>query len=144
MGLAWRKGLSAIMADSDGPAAGAWAAFEKAYDGWPVLLYLLVGHEGGVLGAVVGGGGTADEIAARAGSDPRMTLEWLRVMTVAGFVDVNQHGQVFTARPDLGEILDLPGIDSPAGIAAAIFRRTRHAHARQWARRAALGRLPRA
>ena len=111
------------MTDADTTAAGAWAAFEKAYDGWQVLLFLLVGHEAGVLAAVVGGGGTAEEVAARAGSDPRMTLEWLRVMTVAEFVDVDEQGQIFTARPDLDQILDLPGVDSAAAIGSAIFRR---------------------
>lgn len=110
------------MTDDDG--AGAWTVFEAAYDGWQTMLYLLVGHEGGVLAAVVSGPGTAEEIAARAGSDPRMTLEWLRVMTVAGFIDVDDDGLVFTARAELDEISDLPGIDTPAGIGAAMFRRT--------------------
>jgi len=107
----------------DEAATGAWATFEKAYHGWQVLFHLLAGHEGGLLAAIVSGSGSAGEIATRAGRDPRMTLEWLRAMTVSGFVDVDEKGVVFTARSELDEIQDLPGIDSPAGIMAAVFRR---------------------
>jgi SAM-dependent methyltransferase len=108
---------------TDPPASpSAWTAFETAYDGWQSLLFLVVGHEAGTLAALLQGPATAVELAARAGSDPRMTLEWLRVMTVTGYVDVDDTGTVFAARPGLDEIHDVPGVDTPAGVVGAILR----------------------
>jgi SAM-dependent methyltransferase len=50
------------------------------------VILLQVGRQTGLLDAVLAGGGTADDIAARAGADPRNADEWLRGMTVAGYL----------------------------------------------------------
>lgn len=119
----WWVTDDADTAGADPPApSSAWPAFETAYDAWQSLLFLLVGHEAGTLAALLRGPATAEMVADRAGSDPRMTLEWLRVMTVTGFVDVDDTGTVFAARPGLDEIHDVPGADTPAGVVGAILR----------------------
>jgi len=50
------------------------------------VILLQVGRQTGLLDAVLAGGGTATDIAGRAGSDLRNTDEWLRGMTVAGYL----------------------------------------------------------
>lgn len=52
--------------------------------GWYALTMLGVGARSGLLDALVEGPGTTEEIAQRAGVDPRNALEWLRALTVAG------------------------------------------------------------
>ncbi len=119
----WWVTDDADTAGADPPApSSAWPAFETAYDAWQSLLFVVVGHEAGTLAALLRGPATAEMVADRAGSDPRMTLEWLRVMTVTGFVDVDDTGTVFAARPGLDEIHDVPGADTPAGVVGAILR----------------------
>jgi 2-polyprenyl-3-methyl-5-hydroxy-6-metoxy-1,4-benzoquinol methylase len=103
-------------------AAKAWEIFGKAWLGTQLVITRLVpGYRSGLLAAVVAEPGTAEQLAARAGTDPRMTLEWLRAMTVDGLLD-HEKG-VFAARPELDEILEVPGIDSPADIVAATIDR---------------------
>jgi SAM-dependent methyltransferase len=50
------------------------------------MLLLGLGRRTGLLDAAVAGPGTADEIAARAGVDPRNAREWLAGMTAAGYL----------------------------------------------------------
>ncbi len=50
------------------------------------MLLLGLGRRTGLLEAAVAGPGTADEIAARAGVDPRNAVEWLAGMTAAGYL----------------------------------------------------------
>src|SRR5436190_22850925 len=47
---------------------------------------LQIGRRTGLLDAVLAEGGTAQEIGDRAGADPRNADEWLRGMTVAGYL----------------------------------------------------------
>jgi SAM-dependent methyltransferase len=59
------------------------------------VLLLQIGRRVGLLDAVLAGGGTAADIAVRAGTDPRNTDEWLRGMTVAGYLTYEDDGGVF-------------------------------------------------
>jgi SAM-dependent methyltransferase len=99
--------------ENDAPAS-AWEVFGPAFEGWQLVQRLVVGDRSGLLAALCAGPGTADEIAARSGTDPRLTLEWLRVVTVAGLADL--HEGVFTGCPGLDELHEVPGVDSPVGI----------------------------
>ena len=101
------------MSEQQAPAS-AWDAFGPAYAGWQLVQRLVVGERSGLLAALCAGPGTAAEIAERAGTDPRLTLEWLRVMTVGGLSDF--HDGVFTPSPDLAQLHEVPGVDSPVGI----------------------------
>lgn len=47
---------------------------------------LQIGRRTGLLDAVLADGGTAEEVGDRAGADHRNTAEWLRGMTVAGYL----------------------------------------------------------
>ncbi len=108
------------MAEDVAPAS-AWEAFGPAYAGWQLVQRLVVGERSGLLAALCAGSGTAAEIADRAGTDPRLTLEWLRVMTVGGLSDFRDG--VFVASPDLAELHEVPGIDSPVGIVSEALDR---------------------
>ena len=50
------------------------------------LVLLGLGRRTGLLDAVLAAGGTAEELAARAGVDARNADEWLRGMTAAGYL----------------------------------------------------------
>jgi SAM-dependent methyltransferase len=52
--------------------------------GWYAMTALAVGSRTGLLDALVDSPGTAEQIASRAGVDPRNAVEWLRAMTAAG------------------------------------------------------------
>ncbi len=54
--------------------------------GWLSFWLLATGHRVGLLDAVRSGGGTAAEVAARAGTHERSTYEWLAGMTAAGYL----------------------------------------------------------
>ncbi len=108
------------MPDQSTPAS-AWDAFGLAFAGWQLVQRLVVGERSGLLAALCAGPGTAAEIADRAGTDPRLTLEWLRVMTVGGFSDVRDG--VFVATPDLEQLHEVPGVDSPVGIVSEALDR---------------------
>lgn len=98
----------------DAAPADAWDAFGPAYDGWQLVQRLVVGERSGLLAALCAGPGTAAEIAERADADPRLTLEWLCVMTVGG---LSEHRDgVFAPCTGLSELHDVPGVDSPMGI----------------------------
>jgi SAM-dependent methyltransferase len=47
---------------------------------------LQIGRRSGLLDAVLAEGGTAPQVAERAGADPRNAAEWLRGMTAAGYL----------------------------------------------------------
>ena len=51
------------------------------------IILLQIGRQTGLLTAVLAGGGSADEIAGRAGVDSRNADEWLRGMTAAGYLE---------------------------------------------------------
>ncbi|MFL6176654.1 MAG: class I SAM-dependent methyltransferase [Ornithinibacter sp.] len=108
------------MADDVAPPS-AWDAFGAAYQGWQLVQRLVVGERSGLLAALCAGPGTAEEIADRAGTDPRLTLEWLRVMTVGGLSDVRD--RTFTARPGLNQLHRVPEVDSPVGIVSEALDR---------------------
>ncbi len=54
--------------------------------GWYSMTMLALGSRTGLLDTISEGSGTAEEIGARAGVDPRNCLEWLRALTAAGHV----------------------------------------------------------
>lgn len=112
------------MSGSDEAAPSAWAAFERAHDARADLVVLLAGFRAGLLAAVVDDPGTSDELARRVGTDPRLTTEWCRAMTVAGFLDVDASGTVFGPRTGLAQVLDVAGVDSPVAVEAALVERT--------------------
>lgn len=104
-------------ADDTGPDP-VWTVFDRAWSGTELLLHLATGHRAGLLDAVVAGPGRAEEIAARAGTDPRMSLEWCRAMTVGGLLDAE--GDVFSARDGLDQLVNLADVDSPVDILATL------------------------
>ena len=61
--------------------------------GWLAFWLLMLGHRTGLLAAVRAGGGSAEEVAARAGTALRPTEEWLAGMTAAGYL--SHYGGVF-------------------------------------------------
>ncbi|MDL9980547.1 class I SAM-dependent methyltransferase [Microbacterium sp. ASV49] len=83
-------------------------------DGVPLLLQHLsgmfavqvvaIGARSGALSALADGGGTAGEIAARAGLDERNTAQWLRAMTAAGHA--RHDDGAFALEPQTRAVLD--------------------------------------
>lgn len=83
-------------------------------EGLPLLLQHLsgmfamqvvaIGARSGALSALADGGGTAGEIAARAGLDERNTAQWLRAMTAAGHA--RHDGGAFALEPQTRTLLD--------------------------------------
>jgi hypothetical protein len=71
--------------------------------GWYATNALALGHRSGLLAALLDGGGTAADIAARAGVDRRNALEWLRAVTAAGHV--GHEDGFFRATPGLAGVL---------------------------------------
>jgi len=109
---------------SDQPAHDAWAALDTAFDGYcAMVLGVAVGSASGLLAALAQGPGTAAEVAARAAADERLVLEWLRMMTVAGFADFDQGA--FIPRPGLQEMVEVPGVGRLADTVAARVGRTK-------------------
>ena len=84
-------------------------------------LCITLGHETGLLVELAQGGTTADQLAVRAGSDPRMTLEWCRCMTVAGFASYADG--TFTPADGLADIVKDDGSGSMAEIYASAVQR---------------------
>ncbi len=100
----------------------AMEAFDRVYAGRMITnVGLVVGHESGLLARLALGPGTATEVAADVGTDPRMTLEWLRVMTVGGFATFA--ADVFTPVEGLAELLVIPGVGSRIELFVAGVRR---------------------
>jgi hypothetical protein len=54
-------------------------------NGYSAIALLSLGHRSGLLAALLEGGGTATEIANRAGTHERSTEEWLAGLTAAGY-----------------------------------------------------------
>jgi SAM-dependent methyltransferase len=98
------------------------AALDRAFTGrWSSGLGLQVGHDSGLLPVFAASPGTAAEVAQRAGSDPRMTEAWLRVMVLAGFAE---HADgVFTPAPGLDEFAGDGSPETQAGAFAAMMAR---------------------
>ena len=82
--------------------------------GWYAMTALAVGARTGLLPALEAGG-TVEEIGARAGADPRNTLEWLRVLTAAGHAVVDE-GR-FSISPETAMVM---GPDFPIDARAII------------------------
>ncbi len=55
--------------------------------GYFSIVLLQIGHDSGLLAAVLDGGGTPDDVARRAGVDRRNAAEWLSGMTAAGHLE---------------------------------------------------------
>ena len=93
------------MVQGESPDAGE--ALERAWAGLAAaVLGVALGQETGLLAELASGPATADEVAARAGTDPRMTLEWLRVMVVSGFA--THADGVFGPAEGLDRLTDVP------------------------------------
>lgn len=79
-----------------------------------LVLGLVLGYDTGLLDALLAGPTTAGDLADRIGTDRRMTLEWLRVMVVAGFAE---HADgVFRPRTGLAEAMNPSGVGSRAEL----------------------------
>lgn len=63
-----------------------YPGFVQHLFGWYAITMLALGARTGLLEALLSGGGSAEEISQRAGTDPRNTLEWLRALTASGHV----------------------------------------------------------
>ncbi|CAA9300056.1 MAG: hypothetical protein AVDCRST_MAG26-4730 [uncultured Chloroflexia bacterium] len=93
-----------------GPAPQAMAGMQRLMDhfaGYFAVSVLGLGHRSGLLAALLEGGGTAEQIAARAGAHDRSAEEWLAALTAAGYVRHDQgsfslvEGQDAVFRPGL-------------------------------------------
>jgi ubiquinone/menaquinone biosynthesis C-methylase UbiE len=74
--------------DDDGPSGAGAAGMERLLshlNGYSAVTLLSLGHRCGLLAALLEGGGTAAEVARRAGTHERSTEEWLAGMTAAGY-----------------------------------------------------------
>lgn len=70
------------------PSAAALEGMERLMghlNGYFAAVMLGLGHRSGLLAVLLEGGGTAAELATRAGTHPRSTEEWLAGMTAAGY-----------------------------------------------------------
>ena len=100
------------------------------------MTLLQIGRRTGLLDAVLAEGGTAQEIGDRAGADHRNADEWLRGMTVAGYL-THSDGRFDATRDDRGRpsgpvpvLRDLdPG--RALGSAAGVRRRGRRSAVRR-------------
>ena len=71
-----------------GPSPAGLAGMERLLghvNGYFALVVLGLGHRSGLLAALLEGGGTAAELARRAGTHERSTEEWLAAVTAAGY-----------------------------------------------------------
>lgn len=68
----------------------------ETYGGAMTTLLVDIGHRTGLLAALADGGGTAGEIAGRAGTAHRPTEEWLRGLVTAGVVEHDPGAEAFT------------------------------------------------
>jgi ubiquinone/menaquinone biosynthesis C-methylase UbiE len=74
---------------SDGPSAAVLEGMQRLMghlNGYFASTTLGLGHRTGLLAALLDGGGTAAELAGRAGTHERSTEEWLAGMTAAGYL----------------------------------------------------------
>jgi 2-polyprenyl-3-methyl-5-hydroxy-6-metoxy-1,4-benzoquinol methylase len=102
------------MSDTDG-RSGVGAALDAAFFGYDALVVgLVLGHDSGLLDGFLAGPTTAVELGNRVGTDERLTLEWLRVMVVAGFAD--HIDGTFQPLPGLAEAMNPRGLGSRAEL----------------------------
>jgi ubiquinone/menaquinone biosynthesis C-methylase UbiE len=87
--------------DSSGAGDAGMERLMSHLNGYSAVTLLSLGHRSGLLGALLDGGGTAAELARRAGTHERSTEEWLAGMTAAGY-----------ARHDNGEFAFVEGQDA--------------------------------
>ena len=74
---------------SEDPPPEAMAGMQRLMDhfaGYFAVSVLGLGHRAGLLAALLDRGGTASDIAARAGAHERSAQEWLAALTAAGYV----------------------------------------------------------
>jgi ubiquinone/menaquinone biosynthesis C-methylase UbiE len=72
----------------DAPSAAGIEGMQRLMshlNGYSAIILLSLGHRSGLLAALLEGGGTASELARRAGTHERSTEEWLAGMTAAGY-----------------------------------------------------------
>jgi ubiquinone/menaquinone biosynthesis C-methylase UbiE len=75
-------------ADADGPAATGIEGMQRLMthlNGYFAVTTLALGHKSGLLATMLDGGGTAADVARRAGTHERSTEEWLAGLTAAGY-----------------------------------------------------------
>jgi len=96
--------------DATTPTPEAMAGMERLMDhfaGYFAVSVLGLGHRAGLLAALLEGGGTAGEIAGRAGAHERSAREWLATLTAAGYV--SHDNGFFTLVPGQGAVFR-PGL----------------------------------
>ena len=72
----------------ESPSAAGNAGVQRLMshlNGYSAITMLSLGHRSGLLAALLEGGGTASELARRAGTHERSTEEWLAGLTAAGY-----------------------------------------------------------
>lgn len=100
--------------DPESVAEFAQQVVERLAAGWFVVV-MHFGDRLGLYGALAEGAGTADEIAARAATNPRLTREWLDGQVAAGIVRCHDGRYRL---PSVHAVV-LAAHDSPAFLAAA-------------------------
>jgi ubiquinone/menaquinone biosynthesis C-methylase UbiE len=77
------------MTGDAGPSPAGMAGMERLMthlNGYFAAAILGLGHRSGLLATILEGGGSAADLARRAGTHERSTEEWLAAMTAAGYV----------------------------------------------------------
>ena len=107
----------------EGSALGA--SLDAAFFGCNALMFgLVLGHDSGLLDGFLAGPTSALALADRIRTDRRLTLEWLRVMVVAGFAEHSDG--IFSPLPGLSEAMNPPGLGSRAELLALRAHGTSH------------------
>jgi ubiquinone/menaquinone biosynthesis C-methylase UbiE len=89
----------------DHPSAAAMEGMQRLMghlNGYSAVTLLSLGHRSGLLAALLQGGGTATDLARRAGTHERSTEEWLAGMTAAGYA--RHDAAVFTLAEGQDEV----------------------------------------
>ncbi|GAA4680549.1 methyltransferase domain-containing protein [Pseudonocardia yuanmonensis] len=92
--------------------------------GHVVVTMVALGHRLGLLDALAAGPATAEEIAARAGADPRYVREWLGALVGAGFVEVDPAGATYRFADGAEAVLSGPTAANLAPTADMLVRLT--------------------
>ena len=104
--------------------AFAGQTVERLASAWTIAA-IHIGDRLGLYPALTEGAGTADDIAARASTNPRLTREWLDGQVAAGIVELDRTGR-YTLPIEHAAVLAVD--DSPAflagagGVLAAVFQ----------------------
>jgi SAM-dependent methyltransferase len=83
---------------------------------------VVLGHRLGLYRALAEAPGTADEVARRAGCDPRYVAEWLRGQGAGGYVSYDADGDVWSMTEEQAFVLANPdgGVYAPGAFVLAL------------------------